>query len=99
MKQTDSEITVVRVKCRKRPAKGRQSKWDMNDIAIPGDGCHLSDSPSMVNLVTLVGYSVPCEGEEYLVPLSSWEPYLKQEHSDLKCLSESNVDTPTRYNE
>lgn len=78
---TDSEITVVRVK-----REGMQFKlnhinnWDMHDEAIPGDGTHLGESPSMVNLVTLVRHSLQSihpstyEGNEYLVPLSSWDP-------------------------
>lgn len=97
LKQTDSEITVVRVRCDDINPKIRQNKWDMHDIAIPGDGSHLGESPSLVNLATLVGHNVPCEGEEYLVPLSSWDPFLKLEeiHPDLKCCSDSNFDNAT----
>ncbi|KAJ8918233.1 hypothetical protein NQ315_014103 [Exocentrus adspersus] len=94
LKQTDSEITVVRVRyCDDINIKSRRNKWDMHDIAIPGDGSHLGESPSLVNLATLVGHNVPCEGEEYLVPLSSWDPYLKAEdlRSDLKCCSERTL--------
>lgn len=97
LKQTDSEITIVRVRCDGINRKNRQNKWDMHDIAIPGDGSHLGESPSLVNLATLVGHNIPCEGEEYLVPLSSWDPFLKSEelHPDLKCCSESNFDGAT----
>lgn len=79
IKKTDSEITLVRVKISESTLKRRRSKWDMHDIAIPGDGSHLAESPSLVNLVTLVGDIIPCEGEEYLVPISSWDPYFKAE--------------------
>lgn len=94
IKQTDSEITVVRVKCQDIPSKrNRSNKWDMHDIAIPGDGSHLAESPSLVNLVTLVGDSRPFEGEEYLVPLSSWEPIYKTEEksTEMRCSSDSKV--------
>ncbi|RZB39170.1 hypothetical protein BDFB_012067 [Asbolus verrucosus] len=70
IKPTDSEITIVRVRCDGLSFKRRPSKWDMHDIAIPGDGSHLGESPSMVNLATLVQ-----QNDEYLVPLSSWDPY------------------------
>ncbi|KAJ3653684.1 hypothetical protein Zmor_012922 [Zophobas morio] len=77
LKSTDSEVTVVRVRCDGLSFKRRPSKWDMHDIAIPGDGSHLGESPSMVNLATLVQ-----QNDEYLVPLSSWDPYYsKQEES------------------
>lgn len=97
LKQTDSEITIVRVRCDGINLKTRHNKWDMHDIAVPGDGSHLGESPSLVNLATLVGHNIPCEGEEYLVPLSSWDPFLKSEdiHTDLKCYSESNFDSAT----
>lgn len=72
VKRTDSEITVVRVRC--DGMKRRASKWDMHDIAVPGDGSHLGESPSMVNLATLVQ-----QNDEYLVPLSSWDPYYKSD--------------------
>lgn len=75
---TDSEITVVRVKREGLQFKADRNNWDMHDDAIPGDGTHLGESPSLVNLVTLVtGQSqngpVICR-DEYLVPLSSWDP-------------------------
>lgn len=94
IKQTDSEITVVRVKCQENPSERHgNNKWDMHDIAIPGDGTHLAESPSLINLVTLVGDSMPFEHEEYLVPLSSWEPFYKFEEkfNDLRCYSDSVV--------
>lgn len=92
VKQTDSEITVVRVKCQDYPSN-RKTKWDMHDIAVPGDGSHLAESPSLVNLVTLVGDSKRFEGEEYLVPLSSWEPSSKYEEksTDTRCYSDSDI--------
>lgn len=78
---TDSEITVVRVKREGMQFKlNHNNNWDMHDEAIPGDGTHLGESPSMVNLVTLVRHSLQSihpstyEGNEYLVPLSSWDP-------------------------
>ncbi|VEN63550.1 unnamed protein product [Callosobruchus maculatus] len=77
VKQTDSEITVIRVKCSELSPKTCKN---INDNSIPGDGIHLGDSnPSMVNLVTLIGAgaSHPMGTEEYLIPLSSWDHYLK----------------------
>lgn len=73
---TDSEITVVRVKREGLQFKMSQNNWDLHDEAIPGDGTHLGESPSLVNLVTLVRQSTTstCERNEYLVPLSSWDP-------------------------
>lgn len=79
---TDSEITVVRIKREGLQFKPCRNNWDMHDDAIPGDGTHLAESPSLVNLVTLVTgqsqdelhSSVVCRDEEYLVPLSSWDP-------------------------
>nr|CAI5835095.1 unnamed protein product [Callosobruchus analis] len=77
VKQTDSEITVIRVKCSDLCPKTCKN---INDNSIPGDGIHLGESnPSMVNLVTLIGAgaSHPMGTEEYLIPLSSWDHYLK----------------------
>lgn len=78
---TDSEITVVRVKREGLQFKSSRNNWDMHDDAIPGDGTHLGESPSLVNLVTLVRgqsesmlNSPVIRGVEYLVPLSSWDP-------------------------
>lgn len=75
---TDSEITVVRVKREGLRFKSGRNNWDLNDDMIPGDGTHLGESPSMVNLVTLVAgqsdTSLVNERSEYLVPLSSWDP-------------------------
>lgn len=78
---TDSEITVVRVKREGLQFKTARNNWDMHDDAIPGDGTHLGESPSLVNLVTLVtGHSENelnssvTRRDEYLVPLSSWDP-------------------------
>lgn len=78
---TDSEITVVRVKREGLQFKSCTNNWDLHDEAIPGDGTHLGESPSLVNLVTLVAgqsetelHSVINERDEYLVPLSSWDP-------------------------
>ncbi|GJQ84085.1 hypothetical protein Trydic_g12063 [Trypoxylus dichotomus] len=79
---TDSEITVVRVKRESLQLKESENNWDMHDKAIPGDGTHLGESPSLVNLVTLVRSSKESlntnnnagEKVEYMVPLSSWDP-------------------------
>ncbi|KAI4466473.1 phosphatidylinositol-glycan biosynthesis class w protein [Holotrichia oblita] len=79
---TDSEITVVRVKRESSQLKESENNWDMHDKAIPGDGTHLGESPSLVNLVTLVHSSKESlitsntsgENVEYMVPLSSWDP-------------------------
>lgn len=77
LKSTDSEITIVRVRCDGLTCKRRPSKWTMNDIAVPGDGSHLGESPSLVNLATLVQ-----QNDEYLVPLSSWDPYYGENTND-----------------
>lgn len=79
---TDSEITVVRVKRESLQMKESENNWDMHDKAIPGDGTHLGESPSLVNLVTLVNSSKESlnannsagQNVEYMVPLSSWDP-------------------------
>lgn len=78
---TDSEITVVRVKREGLQFKSSRNNWDMHDEAIPGDGTHLGESPSLVNLVTLVAgrsetalHSPVNQRDEYLIPLSSWDP-------------------------
>ncbi|KAK4878910.1 hypothetical protein RN001_007056 [Aquatica leii] len=76
---TDSEVTVVRVKQKGMQFRNDENKWNLNDDAVPGDGTHLGESPSLVNLVTLVDRSIHCgrendECSEYLIPLSSWEP-------------------------
>ncbi|KAK9888724.1 hypothetical protein WA026_000950 [Henosepilachna vigintioctopunctata] len=83
LKLTDSEVTIVRVRCGETTFKRCPSKWDMQDVAIPGDGSHLGESPSLVNLATMV-IQFPmnissAEGSEHLVPLSSWDPYYKCE--------------------
>ncbi|KAF5269293.1 hypothetical protein FQR65_LT02594 [Abscondita terminalis] len=72
---TDSEVTVVRVKQKSLQFKNTENKWNLNDKSIPGDGTHLPESPSLVNLVTFVDErSVPSdECQEYFIPLSSWE--------------------------
>ncbi|KAL3282543.1 hypothetical protein HHI36_005723 [Cryptolaemus montrouzieri] len=87
LKLTDSEVTIVRVRCGGTAFKRCQSKWDMQDIAIPGDGSHLGESPSLVNLATMViqfPINLSSEGSEYLVPLSSWDPYYKFEEISRK---------------
>ncbi|KAK9686788.1 hypothetical protein QE152_g36949 [Popillia japonica] len=79
---TDSEITIVRVKRKSSQLKESENNWDMHDKAIPGDGTHLGESPSLVNLVTLVHSpkeslitsNTSGENVEYMVPLSSWDP-------------------------
>lgn len=88
LKLTDSEVTITKVRCGGTAFKRCQSKWDMQDIAIPGDGSHLGESPSLVNLATMV-IQFPvnvssAEGCEYLVPLSSWDPYYKLEEYNRK---------------
>lgn len=99
---TDSEVTVVRVKREGLQFKQCQNNWNMHDDAIPGDGTHLGDSPSLVNLVTLVaGYSEQsliassvCETNEYLVPLSSWDP-CDNPHQFQDIQSTIEADSPT----
>ncbi|KAF5306641.1 hypothetical protein FQA39_LY08830 [Lamprigera yunnana] len=75
---TDSEVTVLRVKQKSLQNNTYENKWNLNDEAVPGDGTHLGESPSLVNLVTLIDRPMSCslieERCEYLVPLSSWEP-------------------------
>lgn len=90
LKSTDSEITIVRVRCDGLTFKRRPSKWDMHDIAIPGDGSHLGESPSMVNLATLVQ-----QNDEYLVPLSSWDPYYKPEEPNETAAAACNASIKT----
>lgn len=73
--RSDSEVTVIRVKRNKgtKPI----NKWEgIHDKAVPGDGTHLGDSPSLVNLVTYVSSTsnIKKEAGEYLVPISSWDP-------------------------
>lgn len=97
---TDSEITVVRVKREGLQFKltMSQNNWDLHDEAIPGDGTHLGESPSLVNLVTLVGQSTTSTSErnEYLVPLSSWDPCDKPQEF-LGIQSAVEADCPTFY--
>lgn len=93
---TDSEITVVRVKREGLQFKMSQNNWDLHDEAIPGDGTHLGESPSLVNLVTLVGQSTTSTSErnEYLVPLSSWDPCDKpQEYLGIQSAVEADCTT------
>lgn len=79
MIRSDSELSLVSMKGGDGCFRRHPSNWNMlHDIAIPGDGSHLAESPSMVNLATFVRgpQNVPCEGDEYLlVPLSCWDPY------------------------
>ena len=90
--QTESEVTVV--KCKKL-------KLETGNLE-PGDGTHMSDNPSLVNLVTLVNPSEnsatngDCrEHEEYFVPLSSWDPpeneYVPDRVAMNGCSCEDNV--------
>lgn len=92
---TDSEITVVRIKREGLQFKAERSNWDMHDEAIPGDGTHLGESPSLVNLVTLVprqsDNSTIRVRDEYLVPLSSWDPSDNpHEFQDIQSTMEAN---------
>lgn len=66
---SDSDVTVLRLQLRRRAAA---------DAAL-GDGLHRPDGCSMVNLATLVLHSQPASkhslpSEEFLLPLTSWEP-------------------------
>lgn len=103
IRHTDSEITIVRIKCRESSSARKNhklnNKWNMmNDIAIPGDGTHLAESPSMVNLATLVSQNLQCEGDdEYLVPLSSWDPLVKTEMQLMDCRSLSEPKLNEKY--
>lgn len=103
IRHTDSEITIVRIKCRGSSGARKShkpNKWNlMNDIAVPGDGTHLAESPSMVNLATLVSQNFQCEGDdEYLVPLSSWDPLVKTEMMQLlDCRSSSEPKLNEKY--
>nr|CAH7722935.1 unnamed protein product [Callosobruchus chinensis] len=99
LKQTDSEITVIRVRC--SDLSPRTCK-NINDSSIPGDGIHLGESNiSMVNLATLIGAgaSHPMGIEEYLIPLSSWDNYLKLDGLDQPTNNAKTVDAiPTTDN-
>ncbi|ERL87987.1 hypothetical protein D910_05375 [Dendroctonus ponderosae] len=91
VRSTESEITILRVSALS-PLK--LNKWDgISDMAAPGDGTHLGENPSMVNLATLVTQNIQSEGEEeYLVPLSSWDSFLKDDPAQgLKRSSESKI--------
>lgn len=73
---SDSDITVLRMKLCLDDASGPRGKT--GDVAL-GDGLHRSDGSSMVNLATLVLHSQPASkhslpSEEFLLPLTSWEP-------------------------
>lgn len=106
---TDSEITVLRVKMDNSYMKtAPENNWNMKDEAIPGDGTHLGESPSLVNLATLVVHSKDCyeeaanctfEGREYLVPLSSWDPTDKRQNSNDVELQSDTVQFETLLNE
>lgn len=89
---TDSEVTVVRVK---RHKTLRDNQCRLNEEDLPGDGVHLIETASMINLVTLVGKSSRFDAlHEYLVPLSSWETSNKKLLEDkdrLQCLTTSTV--------
>lgn len=71
---SDSDITVLKMKLCLDENNSLKDKIEN----IPGDGLHLPDSSSMVNLATLIKQSQPSSKnsmnlEEYLLPLSSWE--------------------------
>lgn len=93
--QTDSEITVLRVRMESAHLKSRENNWTMKEDAIPGDGSHLGSSPSLVNLATFMVHNKSlksdnfCEGDEYLVPLSSWDPDDKPHDLQLESTEES----------
>lgn len=99
--QTDSEITVLRVKMDNSFLKtAPENNWNMKDEGIPGDGTHLGESPSLVNLATLVIHTKDCyeeaancnvEGREYLVPLSSWDPADKRQNSNDEEIQSDNI--------
>lgn len=69
---SDSDVTVLRMKlC--------LSAGPRKPGAALGDGLHRPDGSSMVNLATLVLHSQPASkhslpSEEFLLPLTSWEP-------------------------
>lgn len=91
---TDSEITVLRVKMDNSLHKSTPiNNWNMKDAAIPGDGTHLGESPSLVNLATIIDART-CEGREYLVPLSSWDPSDKP-HNIVKLESDNMSSSST----
>lgn len=76
---TDSEITVLRIKMESNHLKSSENNWNVND-SIPGDGSHLGNSASLVNLATYMSHNKSLKSEsscgekdEYLVPLSSWD--------------------------
>lgn len=71
---TDSEVTVVRVKTL------RNNNTKNSHLDLVGDGRHLVESLSLINLVTLV-VAKPNEIEVF-VPLSSWEPNFNRSKLD-----------------
>lgn len=90
---SDSDITVLRMKLNTKSEVIKEN----NASTLPGDGLHLPDSSSMVNLATLMLESqTPSKHslslEEYLLPLSSWESALEDKGK------RTNVETVTRFN-
>ncbi|KAB0798283.1 hypothetical protein PPYR_09276 [Photinus pyralis] len=90
LEPSDSEVTIIRIKKRGLRNRTLENKWNLKDQAIPGDGTHFARSPSLINLVTLVrrgcGNANESCTQEYMVPLSSWEPYAFDE-SDCESLA------------
>lgn len=75
---SDSDITVLRMKLCLDAAAAAGPRGKPADAAL-GDGLHRPDCSSMVNLATLVLHSQPASkhslpSEEFLLPLTSWEP-------------------------
>lgn len=94
--RSDSDVTIIRDrKQRTKLKKPTNNKWEnIHDKAVPGDGTHLAESPSLVNLVTFVNSdtNIKKKADEYLVPISSWDPkYTKKRNLESSTLETSNT--------
>ncbi|CAH2104156.1 unnamed protein product [Euphydryas editha] len=85
---SDSDITVLRMKLCTNDIKNKT-----DNVAL-GDGLHQLHSSSMVNLATLMLQSQrPSKhsiGEEYLIPLTSWEHTLGSSENKKKLIAQAN---------
>ncbi|KAL1124389.1 hypothetical protein AAG570_001018 [Ranatra chinensis] len=70
---SDSNITVLRLRSRRKTEDETREWKDLEDVSLLGDGKHLGESPSLVNLVALVEKQ-DGDKEMAMLPISSWEP-------------------------
>lgn len=102
---SDSDITVLRMKL----YDSRRNSRDDSGKTVLGDGLHVTDSSSMVNLATVMLQSQPpskndLDPNEFLIALSSWDsatqdietkPSTIQESYDLTQLFQAGSDCET----